>query len=152
GHADYCRARWPRTRPQSLLDSRWLRAGNDCPAGARSGADLPAPDQLQFRRCTMSTGVAVTPSAPTTTRLHSARPSFIGIVRGEVFKVSRQISTWVLAVLYLGAICMPYLILLASNRIKTDVRDDPMSALYSVLGVDMLVLKVFGGAFIIIVT
>jgi ABC-2 type transport system permease protein len=100
----------------------------------------------------MSTAVTVTPSAPIATPLHSARPSFVGIVRGEVFKVSRQISTWVLAVLYLGAICLPYLVLLGSGRIKTEVRDDPMSALYSVLGVDMVILKVFGGALIIIVT
>ena len=100
----------------------------------------------------MSNAVAITPSAPAATRLHSARPSFVGIVRGEVFKVSRQISTWVLAVLYLGAICLPYLVLLGSGRIKTEVRDDPMSALYSVLGVDMVILKVFGGALIIIVT
>ena len=100
----------------------------------------------------MSTAVTVTPSAPIATPLHSARPSFVGIVRGELFKVSRQISTWVLAVLYLGAICLPYLVLLGSGRIKTEVRDDPMSALYSVLGVDMVILKVFGGALIIIVT
>jgi ABC-type transport system involved in multi-copper enzyme maturation permease subunit len=100
----------------------------------------------------MSTTVTVTPSAPTATRLHSARPSFVGIVRGEVFKVSRQISTWILGVLYLGAIFLPYLVLLGSGRIKTEVRDDPMSALYSVLGVDMVILKVFGGALIIIVT
>ncbi len=100
----------------------------------------------------MSTAVTVTPPAPTATRLHSARPSFVGIVRGELFKVSRQISTWVLVVLYLGAICLPYLVLLSSGRTKTQVRDDPMSALYSVLGVDMMVLKVFGGALIIVVT
>ena len=100
----------------------------------------------------MSTTVTVTPSAPAATRLHSARPSFVGIVRGELFKVSRQISTWILGVLYLGAICLPYLVLLGSGRIKTEVRDDPMSALYSVLGVDMVILKVFGGALIIIVT
>ena len=99
----------------------------------------------------MSTAVSLpTPTAPA--RLHTARPSFAGIVRGELFKVSRQISTWILGILYLGAIGLPYLVLLSSGRIKTEVRDDPMSALYSVLGVDMMVLKVFGGAFIIIAT
>jgi len=77
----------------------------------------------------MSTAVTVTPSAPAATPLHSARPSFVGIVRGELFKVSRQLSTWVLAVLYLGAICLPYLVLLGSGRTKTQVRDDPMMRL-----------------------
>jgi ABC-2 type transport system permease protein len=99
----------------------------------------------------MSTAISATPTAPAI-RLHSARPSFAGIVRGELFKVSRQISTWILGVLYLGAIVLPYLVLFSSGRIKTEVRDDPMSALYSLLGVDMMVLKVFGGALIIIVT
>ena len=98
----------------------------------------------------MSTAVSVTPSSAV--KLHDARPSFVGVVRGELFKVSRQWSTWIFAVLYLGAICLPYLVLLGSGRIKTEVRDDPMSALYSVLGVDMMVLKVFGGALIILVT
>jgi ABC-type transport system involved in multi-copper enzyme maturation permease subunit len=97
-----------------------------------------------------ATQTPVTTAAPE--RLHNVRPSFVGIVHGELFKVSRQWSTWIFAVLYLGAICLPYLVLLGSDRIKTDIRDDPMSALYSVLGVDMTVLKVFGGAFIILVT
>ena len=92
----------------------------------------------------------VTTAAPE--RLHSARPSFIGIVRGELLKVSRQWSAWIFAVLYLGAICLPYLVLLSSGRIAYEVGHDPMSALYSVLGVDMMALKVFGGALIILVT
>ena len=98
----------------------------------------------------MSTAVSVTP--PTALKLHGARPSFVGVVRGELFKVSRQWSAWIFAVLYLGAICLPYLVLLSSGRIAYEVGHDPMSALYSVLGVDMMVLKVFGGALIILVT
>lgn len=98
----------------------------------------------------MSTAITAPTSA--TQQLHTARPSFVGIVRGELFKVSRQISTWILGVLLLGAIGLPYLVLLASGRIKTEVKNDPMSALYSILGVDMMVLKVFGGALLIIVT
>ncbi len=61
----------------------------------------------------MSTAVSV--PAPASTQLHNARPSFAGIVRGELFKVSRQISTWILGLLLLGAICLPYLIELSSN-------------------------------------
>lgn len=99
----------------------------------------------------MSTAISAT-KAVAPTRLHTARPSFIGIVQGELFKVSRQISTWILGVLLLGAIVLPYLVLLSSGRIKTEVQSDPMSALYSILGVDMMVLKVFGGALLIIIT
>ncbi|HEX8032307.1 MAG TPA: hypothetical protein VF510_00585, partial [Ktedonobacterales bacterium] len=37
------------------------------------------------------------------------RPSFVGIVRGELFKMSRQRFTWVLGLLLVGMICLPYL-------------------------------------------
>jgi len=75
----------------------------------------------------------------------------VGIVRGELFKVSRQISTWILGVLLLGAISFPYLIYLASH-FKDSVQSNPTWAIYKLMGVDMLVLKVFGGAFLIVVT
>jgi ABC-2 type transport system permease protein len=94
--------------------------------------------------------VVTAPSAPAT-QTYATRPSFIGIVRGELFKVSRQISTWILAVLLLGAICLPYLVELASN-FKESIQVNPHWAIYKLLGTDMLVLKVFGGAFMIIVT
>lgn len=95
----------------------------------------------------MSTAV----SAPIAIPMHTARPSFVGIVRGELFKVSRQVSTWILGVLLLGAICLPYVVLLASN-FKENMQENPTWAVYKTLGVDMMVLKVFGGAFIILVT
>ncbi len=97
----------------------------------------------------MSTAVSV--PAPTSTLIDSPRPSFAGIVRGELFKVSRQLSTWVLAALLLGAICLPYLVELSSN-FKEGMQQSPTWAIYKTLGTDMLVLKVFGGAFMIIVT
>jgi ABC-type transport system involved in multi-copper enzyme maturation permease subunit len=75
----------------------------------------------------------------------------VGIVRGELFKVSRQFSTWILAVLLLGAIGLPYLVEL-SSRFGRSIQDNSTWAIYKTLGTDMLVLKVFGGAFMIIVT
>lgn len=98
----------------------------------------------------MSTAVSL--SVPSPARLHTARPSFVGIVRGELFKVSRQISTWILGLLMVGAIGLPYLVELASGRLKEQATSDPAKALYGLLGADMLILKVFGGAFLIIVT
>ncbi len=99
----------------------------------------------------MSALVSASTSASTATRHDTARPSFAGIVRGELFKVSRQLSTWVLGVLLLGAICLPYLVELSSN-FKEGMQQSPTWAIYKTLGTDMLVLKVFGGAFMIIVT
>ena len=90
---------------------------------------------------------AVSVSTPTSTQTYSPQPSFVGIVRGELFKVSRQFSTWVLAVLYVGGIGLSYLV-----DVGTSMGEDPTWTIYKLLGVDMLVLKVFGGAFMIIVT
>jgi ABC-type transport system involved in multi-copper enzyme maturation permease subunit len=94
---------------------------------------------------------AVSVLTPTSTQISSPRPRFVGIVRGELFKVSRQLSTWVLAVLLMGAICLPYLVELSSN-FKEGMEQSPTWAIYKTLGTDMLILKVFGGAFMIIVT
>jgi ABC-type transport system involved in multi-copper enzyme maturation permease subunit len=94
---------------------------------------------------------AVSVPTPTSTQISSPRPRFVGIVRGELFKVSRQLSTWVLAVLLMGAICLPYLVELSSN-FKEGMEQSPTWAIYKTLGTDMLILKVFGGAFMIIVT
>ena len=96
----------------------------------------------------MSTAVSVAPS--TTVKLHEARPSFAGIVRGELLKVSRQLATWIFAVLYVGGIGLTYLIDVGTS-FKDSIRSEPTWAIYKLLGVDMTVLKVFGGAFIILV-
>ena len=55
----------------------------------------------------MSALVSASTSASTATRHDTARPSFVGIVRGELFKVSRQLSTWMLGVLLLGPSACP---------------------------------------------
>jgi len=99
----------------------------------------------------MSTAVSTSTQTPTATQLNSARPSFVGIVRGELFKVSRQMTTWALALLLLGAICLPYLVELAASNFGESIHVSPSWAIYKTLGTDMLVLKVFGGAFMIIV-
>jgi ABC-type transport system involved in multi-copper enzyme maturation permease subunit len=96
----------------------------------------------------MSTAVSVAP--PTAVKLHDARPSFVGIVRGELFKVSRQLATWIFAVLYVGGIGLTYLIDVGTS-FKDSIGSEPTWAIYKLLGVDMTVLKIFGGAFIILV-
>ncbi|HEY0756087.1 MAG TPA: ABC transporter permease subunit [Ktedonobacteraceae bacterium] len=43
-------------------------------------------------------------------RLRTARPSFSGLVRGELLKIRNQRTTWILAVLVLLLVMLPYLI------------------------------------------
>ena len=57
----------------------------------------------------MSSIVTTTTSAERA-RLREARPRFLGLVGGELLKITRMWSTWITLVLLLGAICLPYLV------------------------------------------
>jgi ABC-type transport system involved in multi-copper enzyme maturation permease subunit len=81
-----------------------------------------------------------------------ARPSFVGIVRGELFKIARSWVTWILAVLLCGAITMPYLATLAVQAQSLQLKEAPLFFLYRHSESGLAVLRVFGGAFMIILT
>ena len=84
--------------------------------------------------------------------VRTARPNFVGIVRGELLKVGRQWSAWIMVVLLAGIMTLPKLLDLARPRISELVAQDPLSALYQTMGSDMLVFRVFSGAVLIILT
>jgi ABC-type transport system involved in multi-copper enzyme maturation permease subunit len=93
-------------------------------------------------------------TSPSTARteLHSARPSFIGLVRGELFKISKQRATWVMAVLLLGIICFPFLVNFGIADLKDRLAFEPQFALYRNMAENLLMLRVFSGTFLILVT
>ncbi|HKV83006.1 MAG TPA: ABC transporter permease subunit [Ktedonobacterales bacterium] len=99
----------------------------------------------------MSATIAATPPV-TATELHSARPTFIGLVRGELFKISKQRATWVLAILLLGIICFPFLINFAIRDLKDRLALAPLDELYRNLAENLLMLRIFSGTFLILVT
>ncbi|HEX8034137.1 MAG TPA: ABC transporter permease, partial [Ktedonobacterales bacterium] len=75
------------------------------------------------------------------------RPSFVGIVRGELFKMSRQRFTWVLGLLLVGMICLPYL-----GNLNDAIRQVPVQAMYLRMGSAFFVLRVYSGILLILVT
>jgi ABC-2 type transport system permease protein len=85
---------------------------------------------------------------------HTATPTFIGLVRGELFKVSKQRATWFAALVLLGANFLPYLVLLSVNGQEPLVSrfGGPQSFLYNMLGTGLSVFRIFVGPFLIIVT
>lgn len=97
-----------------------------------------------------ATIAATTPIAAT--ELHSAKPTFVGLVRGELFKISRQRATWILAVLLLGIICFPFLINFAVSDLKDRLALAPLEELYRNLSENLLMLRIFSGTFLILVT
>lgn len=98
----------------------------------------------------MNPSVTLAPGATSAAR--SVRPSFLGIVRGELFKVGRQRATWLMAALLVVILCLPYLIAGAISDLKTQIVQTPLDTLYGFMGGSLLVLRIFSGLFLVLVT
>lgn len=98
----------------------------------------------------MSATLTTTPIAGSAVR--TARPSFIGLVRGELFKISRQRATWVMALLLLGIICFPFLVNFAVADLKDRIAFEPLVVLYRNMAENLLMLRIFSGTFLILLT
>ncbi len=97
----------------------------------------------------MTTVVSVSaPAAPS--QIHTARPTFLDVL-GELFKVSRQRGTWLMGVLLRGDLRLP-LSDLAGQPPEGQRESNSSWAIYRLMSVDMLVLRVFAGALLIMVT
>lgn len=98
--------------------------------------------------------ITLTPTEQT--RLHNAKPSFIGLVGGELFKVTRMVSTWVSFILMLLFIVAPnILLMLVSNpadNFKQGIAAVSLHEFYNIISIDFLFLRVFIGFFLIILT
>ncbi|MEO7002593.1 MAG: ABC transporter permease [Ktedonobacterales bacterium] len=91
------------------------------------------------------------PAAPATSA-RTLRPSFIGLVRGELLKLSRQWSLYIMLVLLAGLICLPFLLFTQRSGYKVELQNAPLQILYRGLGSGMLVLRVFSGVILAILT
>jgi ABC-2 type transport system permease protein len=99
----------------------------------------------------MSTAV-FTPTPMEQTQLHSAKPSFIGTVRGEFFKIARQWTNWIMLVLLLGIIVLPFIVEMTAPNAKTNIQTNPLHFYYNILSITLSILRVFTGIFLLILT
>jgi ABC-2 type transport system permease protein len=100
----------------------------------------------------LSTIATTTPAASQEhLHIHNATPSFFGLVRGEFFKVFRQWTTWILLVLLLGVIILPYIIEFTVPNVKTNIQTDSLHFFYNILSVGLSIVRVFTGMFLLIV-
>jgi ABC-2 type transport system permease protein len=82
----------------------------------------------------------------------TAKPSFLGLVRGEVFKISRQRITWFMLLVLAGLVCFPYVIGLGRGGLKDYITQAPLDVIYRDMAQGFFVLRVFSGAFLVLVT
>lgn len=98
----------------------------------------------------MSTTITSSTQAANVSRLHTSKPSFFGLVRGELFKTSRQWSTWIMLVLFMGFIFLPYLIMFVETDLKSVIAAPHDEYFYSRVAVGLALIRVFGGMLIVI--
>lgn len=99
----------------------------------------------------MISATVTKPEAGPRDALHAATPNFVGIVRGELLKISRQWTTWLMALVVAGFLTLPFLLLVLSSNAKENVASAPDRFRYGTVGIDATMLRVFGGALLIVV-
>ncbi|MGH2507685.1 MAG: ABC transporter permease [Ktedonobacteraceae bacterium] len=100
----------------------------------------------------MSTVATTTESITKASRLHIYKPSFIGLVRGELFKINRQLTTWIMLILFMGAIFLPYLIMFVESDIKDVITAPGDGYVYGRVAAGLALLRIFGGFVVMILT
>lgn len=83
---------------------------------------------------------------------HELRPSFIGLMRGEWIKVSRQWSFWIMVGLMAVGYLLFTLVLTAGGRLSDRISVAPLQVLYTFMESTFFLLRVFWGMMMIIVT
>jgi ABC-type transport system involved in multi-copper enzyme maturation permease subunit len=82
----------------------------------------------------------------------SARPRFLGIVRGELFKITRLRTFWLMLVVIFGLAFAPVLLYLSRPTLKDLITQDPNGALYNIMPVDLSVIRIFSGILLLILS
>lgn len=87
-----------------------------------------------------------------TTPASLMRPTFSSVVNGEIFKLGRQRTTWILTIL-LGLIALiPYPFYLLTDNIKDNMQADPANFVDGQMNIGLIIFRVVGGVFITILT
>ncbi len=79
-------------------------------------------------------------------------PAFFDVLDGELFKVSRQWMTWLFALGIFVMMTGGYVVALTTPLLKTALDLVPLAVLYQMMSNGLLVVRVFGGTFLIILT
>lgn len=97
--------------------------------------------------------MSVSTSAPlTNTAIRQPRPSFIGLVKGEMFKLVRQRSNWIMLLGVYGVLCLFWIAMLFIPTTKDALTSTPYEYLFSRITNSLAFFRVFVGFFLIVMT
>jgi ABC-2 type transport system permease protein len=85
-------------------------------------------------------------------QLHASAPSFFGIVRGELLKMSRRLSTWIPLIIVFLFLLATTLIQLVRPNLGTTINSQPLTFLYSVVQDGLGFVRAFTGLYFLILT
>lgn len=92
----------------------------------------------------------ITQASAQTANMRAARPSFLGAMRGEWLKLSRQWTFWIMLGLMVGGYIL-FTLILGSN-LPDRVASEPRHVLYTFMESDLFLLRVFWGMMMIVLT
>jgi ABC-type transport system involved in multi-copper enzyme maturation permease subunit len=84
--------------------------------------------------------------------IRSERPQFVGMLRGEIFKLVRQRFNWLTTLGFAGAVSIYYLFLLGNKSIKDGLQQAPYENLYHLMAREGAITRVFIGIVLMIAT
>jgi ABC-type transport system involved in multi-copper enzyme maturation permease subunit len=85
-------------------------------------------------------------------QLTNARPSFVGLIGGELFKMTRQLATWIMAIVLAVLVILPYLIAFALQRATNELQAEPVKFLVNWFNLNAILLRATSGFILIILT
>ncbi|HEX8727124.1 MAG TPA: ABC transporter permease [Ktedonobacterales bacterium] len=87
-----------------------------------------------------------------TVSAHTARPSFLGIMRGEWLKISRQWTFWIMLALMVGGYILVTTVFAAGTHLGDRLRQNPQQSIYIFMELYLFLLRVFWGMMMIVLT
>lgn len=93
---------------------------------------------------------AIVTSEAERARLRASTPSFFGIIRGELLKMSRRWSTWIPLLLVILFICAGTLVRLIDSELKQTITMDQLGFMYREMENGLAFVRVFTGLYFLV--
>ena len=95
---------------------------------------------------------SVAPTAPVAVSAGVARPRFLILLRGELFKIIHLRITWVMAAIFTLLVVGSQLLLVSGPNTQGDLQRNPLGSFYNLMEGDLSIVRIFSGTFLLILT